>query len=99
MVMPEAYRNQFQEVQKSNVGASYGGNSKLTEQKRLALTVLALADSDPECLQIMADAFQETKGGFLHHIYWDDLINPDEATKTFQSGDNGPFAPDSCVVM
>lgn len=78
---------------------TYEGNSKLTEQKRLSLTVFALAEADPECLGIMADVFEEMRGGFIHHIYWDDLMDTKEATDTFKSGDKVPFGPDSCMIM
>lgn len=78
---------------------TYEGNSKLTEQKRLSLTVFAWAEADPECLGIVADAFEEMRGGFIHHIYWNDLMDTKEATETFKFGDKVPFGPDSCMIM
>ncbi|KAJ5458032.1 hypothetical protein N7475_009420 [Penicillium sp. IBT 31633x] len=78
---------------------AYEGDSKLTEQKRLSLTVLALAGTDPECLRIMADVFEQMRGGFLHHVYWDGLTNIKEAADTFQSDDKFPFGPDSWFIM
>ncbi|KAJ5589096.1 hypothetical protein N7537_011774 [Penicillium hordei] len=77
----------------------YEGNSELTEQKRVSLTVFALAEADPECLRIMADVFEKMRCGFIHHIYWDDLMDTKEATETFKSGDKVPFGPNSCMIM
>jgi hypothetical protein len=77
---------------------AYEGNSRLTQQKRLSLTVLALGQGDQECLGIMADVFENQRGGFMEHIYWDEL---DSVTvkETLVSEDDTPFNPDSCTVM
>lgn len=78
---------------------TFEGKSELTEQKRLSLTLSALAEADPECLRIMADVFEELRCGFLDHIYWDHLMDRKEATETFKSGDKLPFGPSCCMIM
>jgi hypothetical protein len=47
----------------------------------------------------MADVFEEQRGGFIHHIYWDDLLGSVTAGKTFVPEDDTPFNPDSCTIM
>lgn len=78
---------------------AYEGNSRLTQQKRLSLTVLALRQEDQECLRIMAHVFETQRGGFIEHIYWDDLLDSVTAEETRVSEDDTPFNPDSCTLM
>lgn len=52
---------------------AYEGNSLMTREKRVSLTMLALAGEDEECLEVMAKAFQSPRAGFMDHIYWDEL--------------------------
>ncbi|KGO50194.1 Uncharacterized conserved protein UCP028035 [Penicillium expansum] len=74
-------------------------NFKLTDQKRLSLTLFALAEADPEYLRIMADVFEEMRDGFLNNIYWDDFMDIHETLETFKSGDQVPFGPDSSTTI
>lgn len=77
---------------------AYEGNSILTKQKRLSLTVLALTEKDPECLKIMAEVFEEQRCGFIDNIYWDDLIGPKDMIHPARD-DQGPFGTDTCTLM
>ncbi|KNG89764.1 hypothetical protein ANOM_002006 [Aspergillus nomiae NRRL 13137] len=74
---------------------AYEGNTAITREKRLSLTALVLAQEDEECMQVMADAFQNLRLGFKGYIYWDDLYK--EGSKMEQNSD--PFGLDTCMVM
>ncbi|KAL1985317.1 hypothetical protein VTN96DRAFT_7995 [Rasamsonia emersonii] len=52
---------------------AYEGNSVMTREKRVSLTALVLAQEDEECMEVMAEAFQSPRAGFMNHVYWDDL--------------------------
>ncbi|CAG8938089.1 unnamed protein product [Penicillium salamii] len=77
---------------------AYEGNSILTKQKRLSLTVLALKEEDPECLKIMAEVFEQKRCGFIDNIYWDDLTGSEDMISPEQD-DEGPFGTDRCTLM
>ncbi|KOS36480.1 hypothetical protein ACN38_g12772 [Penicillium nordicum] len=78
---------------------AYEGDSRLTQQKRVSLTVAALGERDPECLKIIADVFEGQRGGFMDHIYWDNLLDFFNTREIFASGNETPFGPDSCTIM
>ncbi|KAE8454217.1 hypothetical protein EG329_005142 [Mollisiaceae sp. DMI_Dod_QoI] len=52
---------------------AYDEDSTMMREKRASLTVLALAGDDEECLQVMAEEFENPRSGFMQHIYWEDL--------------------------
>ncbi|CAG7942200.1 unnamed protein product [Penicillium salamii] len=77
---------------------AYEGNSIVTKQKRLSLTVFALAEEDPDCLKIMAEVFEKQQCAFMDYIYWDDLIGSKDMISPAQD-DQGPFGTDTCNLM
>lgn len=52
---------------------AYEGHSAITREKRLSLTAIALTERDEECMQVMADAFQSPRDGFMDYLCWDGL--------------------------
>ena len=76
----------------------YEGRSSTTREKRVSLTTMALGGKDEECLQVMADAFQNPRAGFMNHIYWNDLedYNTDNRVGIQDSYPLGPS--ESCTV-
>lgn len=74
---------------------AYEGHSAMTQEKRLSLTAIALTERDEECMQVMADAFQSPRDGFMNYVYWDGLQSHGELGK----GDHDPLGPDACAVM
>ncbi|KAM0429801.1 hypothetical protein ACHAPT_006407 [Fusarium lateritium] len=62
--------------------------------KRITLTLLALAGDDKECLKIMGEVFEICRTGFMDYIYWDDLeTSPRYKPRADES------IPGGCVVM
>jgi hypothetical protein len=67
----------------------------MMREKRGSLTGLALALEDEECLRIMAQKFEDGRIGFMSHIYWDTLLDPEGVSSMLKSDDVEP----SCTVM
>jgi hypothetical protein len=74
---------------------AYEGNSLMTREKRASLTSLVLAEEDEECMEIIAEAFQSPRAGFMHHIYWDDLVSSEALRSTAAENELGA----SCTIM
>ena len=77
-------------------------DSSLKWEKRVALVVMALNESSQhygqeECLRVMAEEFEESRMGWMQHIYWDDLEIPFEAKD--QVKEDGDLDDDVCVLM
>ncbi len=49
---------------------AYEDNSTMLRDKRVALTIEALAGEDKECMEVIAEEFQNPRAGFMNHIYW-----------------------------
>lgn len=68
--------------------------------KRLGLAVMALRDDDEFLLRTIAEEFEEQRGGFLHHIYWEDLESVgDRLTAQGQRTNPNELELDGCTVM
>ncbi|KAJ5888152.1 hypothetical protein N7495_008193 [Penicillium taxi] len=78
---------------------AYETESVLTNEKRVSLTMAALKGNDPECLEIIADVFEEQRGGFMDHIYWKDLVSPSNVLEQETRKPSTPLDPDSCSIM
>lgn len=78
---------------------AYEGNSRLTQQKRLSLTMLSLGETGQDCLTIAADVFETHKSGFIDHVYWDNLLDSATMKEILASDDDTPFNPDSYTIM
>ena len=77
-------------------------DSSLKWEKRVALVTMALNESSQhhgqeECLTVMAEEFERSRMGWMHHMYWDDLDTyleaKDKAKEDEEPGD------DVCVLM
>ncbi|KZF19909.1 hypothetical protein L228DRAFT_256894 [Xylona heveae TC161] len=79
---------------------AYDRNPTMTREKRASFTSLVLAQQDDECMRVLAEAFQSPRTGFMNHIYWLDLDDPDQLAKssTGNHDDDSPMGP-SCTVM
>lgn len=68
--------------------------------KRLGLAVMALRDDDEFLLRTIAEEFEEQRGGFLHHIYWEDFESvEDRLTAQGQRTNPNELELDGCTVM
>jgi hypothetical protein len=76
---------------------AYEENAVLMREKRLALTSFVLAREDDQCLEVMAEMFQDPRAGFMQHIYWEDLDTFDKM-KHMDPLDEPQFSG-GCTVM
>jgi hypothetical protein len=76
---------------------AYEKEAVMTREKRLSLTVLALTQQDEECMEVIAEAFQNPRTGFMQHIYWEDLKNSAETVSKDATDDDEIGG--SCTVM
>lgn len=61
---------------------AYNSPSPWGSQKRSALVSFVMQVEDEECMRVMADLFDESRTGFMSHIYWEDLELSDSKPKT-----------------
>ncbi|WEW56192.1 hypothetical protein PRK78_001629 [Emydomyces testavorans] len=73
----------------------YETNSKMAADKRATFTLLALAERNEECMEVMAKVFQDLRIGFLQHVYWDNL-EPVDAGWDFLEEDEPEM---TCTIM
>ncbi|KAI2636277.1 hypothetical protein GGS26DRAFT_486893 [Hypomontagnella submonticulosa] len=80
----------------------YETRNPLSSEKRVGLTMLAMAEQDDECLRVMANMFQRPRTGFMGHIYWNDLEGTSDMMEKSAQRDarrEKEFGPDQCAVM
>ncbi|RGP81398.1 hypothetical protein FLONG3_542 [Fusarium longipes] len=65
------------------------------KEKRVSLTILALAEGDEECLKAVAEILEESRSGFMDYIYWEDL----EIEPRKKGQDDNPISGDASTVM
>jgi hypothetical protein len=56
-----------------------------------------LAGEDDECLEVMAETFQNPRSGFMQHIYWEDLDTFDKVK--YADPVEEPQFSGGCTVM
>ncbi|KAK3943350.1 hypothetical protein QBC46DRAFT_377618 [Diplogelasinospora grovesii] len=92
---------------------AYKMDKKWAKQKRVGLTYMALLGADgagefdpddvEECLEIMAEQFQNPRAGFMNHIYWKDLEEMfkrmERMERIASSRQKHHPADDACTVM
>jgi hypothetical protein len=76
---------------------AYEENPVLMREKRLSLTSLVLAGEDDECLEVMAEMFQNPRSGFMQHIYWEHLDTFDKVK--YADPVEEPQFSGGCTVM
>ncbi|KAI7245624.1 hypothetical protein KC319_g3163 [Hortaea werneckii] len=67
------------------------------DQKRIRLVVAAMASEDSQGLQRFADAFEKTRIGVMHHIWWPTLRLEESGIR--EKGDGDGDVPSDCSVM
>lgn len=73
------------------------GKLHLTDRSsRLSLTALVLMEGDEECMQVIADIFQDAASGWMTHIYWEDL---EDYGKTMRGSKKNQDDPPTCTMM
>ncbi|CZT52418.1 uncharacterized protein RSE6_13753 [Rhynchosporium secalis] len=78
---------------------AYEENPTMMKEKRLSLTVLILSSIDEECLQVLAKVFEETRSGFMGHVYWDKLdVDDDGKPEYLKTSSDDEMVP-SCAIM
>ncbi|KAI7101615.1 hypothetical protein KC340_g14431 [Hortaea werneckii] len=65
------------------------------DQKRVRLVVAAMASEEPRALKTLTDAFEKTRTGVMHHIWWPELRVEESGTREKGEGD----VPSDCSVM
>jgi hypothetical protein len=76
---------------------AYEENPVLMREKKLSLMSLVLAGEDDECLEVMAEMFQNPRSGFMQHIYWEEL-DPFDKMKYANPVEEPQFSG-GCTVM
>ncbi|KAI0197787.1 hypothetical protein F4808DRAFT_438147 [Astrocystis sublimbata] len=77
-------------------------NHKTKAEKRIMLATVALQGDDEGLLRVLAKVFDESRTGFMSHIYWEDLADSEALFKLMgDSEDHGIDNPGeaNCVVM
>ncbi|RMY19746.1 hypothetical protein D0867_00907 [Hortaea werneckii] len=69
------------------------------DQKRVRLVVAAMASQDPQGLRRFAEAFEHTRTGALHHIWWPGLRVEESGIRERGEGDGEGDVPSDCSVM
>ncbi|KAI7194622.1 hypothetical protein KC363_g2019 [Hortaea werneckii] len=69
------------------------------DQKRVRLVVAAMASEDPRALKTLADAFEKTRTGIMHHIWWPELRVEESGIREKREGEGEGDVPSDCSVM
>ncbi|EHK48622.1 hypothetical protein TRIATDRAFT_10801, partial [Trichoderma atroviride IMI 206040] len=73
MMLFMTFEDQLKKLHNPTYNQIYLANSGRNPEKRVFLVVAALAETDEECLRTMARVMEEQRGGWMDHIYWEDL--------------------------
>lgn len=71
-------------------------------RKRTVLVAQAMASADEDAMRLFAQAFEQTRGGILACVYWEDLKEGESGfreTPTDGDGSDGVPGPAQCTVM
>ncbi|KAL7936515.1 hypothetical protein V8C35DRAFT_277939 [Trichoderma chlorosporum] len=90
---------ELEKVDNPTYRSIYVTNSGQISEKRVILAVAALSGDDEECLRIMARIMEEQRGGWMQHIYWDDLDSSLDRLRQHASHRNDTTEPSRCTVM
>ena len=77
---------------------AYEKNKLFMKEKRASLTLLVLQSEDEECMEIIAKAFEDSRTGWMSHMYWDDLDDTEKIGSRLDGSSNRDPEP-SCSVM
>jgi hypothetical protein len=99
MVLFLGVENKLREANNPCYLRAYEGQEFRTN-KRVGLAVMALREDNQFLLRTIADEFEEQRGGFLHHIYWEGLESvEDRLTAHDQRSNPDELEVDGCAVM
>jgi hypothetical protein len=76
--------------------------SRSQGQKRVVLVARAMASADEDAMRLFAQAFEQTRGGILACVYWEDLKEGESGFReasTNGDGSDGVPSPEQCTVM
>ncbi|RJE23061.1 hypothetical protein PHISCL_04590 [Aspergillus sclerotialis] len=96
MLLFAQIEKELRSLRNSSWVEAYERNSSMARDKRLSFTGIALGGKDKECLQVIADAFQNRRAAFMDHVYWNDLEDHTTDNKTGIRYPHGP--PEGCTV-
>ncbi|KAL6401145.1 hypothetical protein AUP68_16871 [Ilyonectria robusta] len=65
--------DRLKELQNPLYLRAYNSPGPWGSQKRSALVSFVMQVEDEECMRVMAEIFDESRTGFMSHIYWEDL--------------------------
>lgn len=95
MVLFEQIENRLKQLRNPLWVRAYEGSATLMQEKRSSLAALVIFNQDEECMKVMAEEFQNPRVGFLDHIYWKKLDNPQRLESSELDEELGPL----CTVM
>lgn len=83
---------------------TYEGSSRSWPQwrKRAVFVAQAMASADENAMRLFAQAFEQTRGGILACVYWEDLKEGESGfreTPTDGDDSDGVPSPEQCTVM
>ncbi|TVY87141.1 hypothetical protein LAWI1_G008481 [Lachnellula willkommii] len=96
MVLFMRIENKLKELHNPLWARAYEQEPVMMREKRVSLTASVLTDGDEECMQVIADIFQDQRCGWMTHIYWEDL---EDLGKTWGGGKKDQDEPPSCTMM
>jgi hypothetical protein len=70
--------------------------------KRTSLVAQAMASADEDAMRLFAQAFENSRGGILACVYWEDLKESESGFRkasTDGDDDDGVPSPEQCTVM
>jgi hypothetical protein len=70
--------------------------------KRVVLVAQAMSSADEDAMRLFVQAFEETRGGILAFVYWEDSKEGESGFReasTNGDGSDGVPSPEQCTVM
>ncbi|KAM0451615.1 hypothetical protein ACHAPV_009852 [Trichoderma viride] len=100
MMLFMTFEDELKKLHNPTYNRIYLANSGRNPEKRVFLVVAALSEADEECLRTMARVMEEQRGGWMDHIYWEDLDDSlDQLRGHVKGGGDKAMAADVCSIM
>lgn len=94
------FEDELKKINNPTYNQIYLSDSGRNPEKRVFLMVAALSETDEECVRTLARVMEEQRGGWMNHIYWEDLddsLNP--LRNRMMDNRNDIMAADTCNIM
>ncbi|KAM0470338.1 hypothetical protein ACHAPX_009956 [Trichoderma viride] len=100
MMIFMTFEDELKKINNPTYNQIYLSDSGRNPEKRVFLMVAALSETDEECVRTLARVMEEQRGGWMNHIYWEDLddsLNP--LRNRMMDNRNDIMAADTCNIM